>query len=256
MQASLQKIARSSAFALLAGAATIASAQERARVISATPIVQQVGMPQQVCDNQTVYTGQQTTGGGAVLGAVAGGAVGNAIGGGSGRAAATALGVIGGALLGNQIEGNGKPQYQNVQRCHTETFYENRTVGYNVVYEFAGRQYTTQMPHHPGTTIAVQVQPVQGSQPDAYGLTYSPAESNNYPMRNTSLISSPTKTRRATSARRSSSMTTPTAAARAKAGVNQNRRLGNSPRGSLVRPAHPHPWPKIGSFSLLLRALT
>ncbi|MBP6305267.1 MAG: glycine zipper 2TM domain-containing protein [Giesbergeria sp.] len=181
MQASLQKIARSSAFALLAGAATIASAQERARVISATPIVQQVGMPQQVCDNQTVYTGQQTTGGGAVLGAVAGGAVGNAIGGGSGRAAATALGVIGGALLGNQIEGNGKPQYQNVQRCHTETFYENRTVGYNVVYEFAGRQYTTQMSRHPGTTIAVQVQPVQDSQPDAYGLTYSPAESNNYP---------------------------------------------------------------------------
>lgn len=167
MQASLQKIARSSAFALLAGAATIASAQERARVISATPIVQQVGMPQQVCDNQTVYTGQQTTGGGAVLGAVAGGAVGNAIGGGSGRAAATALGVIGGALLGNQIEGNGKPQYQNVQRCHTETFYENRTVGYNVVYEFAGRQYTTQMSRHPGTTIAVQVQPVQDSQPDA-----------------------------------------------------------------------------------------
>ena len=183
MQTSLQKIARSTAFILVAsaaGIATIASAQERARVISATPIVQQVAVPQQVCDNQTVYTGQQTTGGGAVLGAVAGGAVGNAIGGGSGRAAATALGLIGGALLGNQIEGNGKPQYQNVQRCYTQTNYENRTVGYNVVYEFAGRQYTTQSPTHPGTTIAVQVQAVNGSPPDAYGLTYSPAEPN-YP---------------------------------------------------------------------------
>ncbi len=181
MQTSLQKITRSALLVLIASAATAASAQERARVLSATPIVQQVGVPQQVCDNQTVYTGQQTTGGGAVLGAVAGGAVGNAIGGGSGRTAATALGLIGGALLGNQIEGRGRPQYQDVQRCHTETFYENRTVGYNVVYEFAGRQYSTQTPTHPGTTIAVQVQPVQGSQPDAYGLTYSPVEPNGYP---------------------------------------------------------------------------
>ena len=181
MQTSLQKIARSTAFVLLAGAATVASAQERARVLSATPIVQQVAVPQQVCDNQTVYTGQQTTGGGAVLGAVAGGAVGNAIGGGSGRAAATALGLIGGALLGNQIEGNGRPTYQNVQRCYTQTFYENRTVGYTVVYEYAGRQYTTQTPNDPGRTIAVQIQPIDNGPADAYGLTYSPAEPNGYP---------------------------------------------------------------------------
>jgi hypothetical protein len=57
---------------------------------SATPIVQQVAIPRQVCTNETVYTGQRTTGGGAVLGAIAGGAAGNAVGKGSGRAAATA----------------------------------------------------------------------------------------------------------------------------------------------------------------------
>lgn len=150
-------------FSLLASAAALANAQEQARVLSATPIVQQVGVPQQVCGNETVYTGPRTTGGGAVLGAIAGGAAGNAIGGGSGRAAATAIGLIGGALLGNQIEGNGRPAYQNVQRCGTETYYENRTVGYTVVYEYAGRQYTTQTQNDPGRYIQVQVQPVDNT---------------------------------------------------------------------------------------------
>ena len=51
------------------------------------------------------------------MGAIAGGAAGNAIGKGNGRVAATALGVIGGAVLGNQIEGSGRPQYETVQRC-------------------------------------------------------------------------------------------------------------------------------------------
>lgn len=166
---------------LLAGTAAVAGAQEQARVLSATPIVQQVAVPQQVCDNQTVYTGQQATGGGAVLGAIAGGAAGNAIGGGSGRAAATALGLIGGALLGNQIEGNGRPTYQNVQRCNTQTYYENRTMGYTVVYEYAGRQYTTQTQTDPGRTIPVQVQPLGNGNgmPYPYGHTYS-TQSNPY----------------------------------------------------------------------------
>ena len=38
--------------------------------------------------------------------------------------------------------------------------YENRTVGYNVVYEFAGRQYSVQMPNDPGPMIRLQVTPV------------------------------------------------------------------------------------------------
>ena len=46
-------------FSLLASAAALAGAQEQARVLSATPIVQQVAVPQQVWGNQTVYTRQQ-----------------------------------------------------------------------------------------------------------------------------------------------------------------------------------------------------
>ena len=41
-------------FSLLAGAAALASAQEQARVLSATPIVQEIAVPQQVCGNETV----------------------------------------------------------------------------------------------------------------------------------------------------------------------------------------------------------
>ena len=82
-------------FSALAAFAVVASAQEQGRVLSATPIIQQVGVPQQVCGNETVYSGNRTTGAGAVIGAIAGGAVGNTIGKGSGRAAATAIGVLG-----------------------------------------------------------------------------------------------------------------------------------------------------------------
>ncbi len=151
-------------FTVLAAAALAAHAQqEQGRVLSATPVTQQVAIPQQVCGNETIYSeSRPTTGAGAILGAIAGGAAGNAIGGGSGRAAATALGVVGGALLGNQIEG-GRPGYQNVQRCTTETHYENRVVGYDVVYEYAGRQYTTRTQTDPGDWIPLSVQPaVQG----------------------------------------------------------------------------------------------
>lgn len=163
------------AFAVLAALAGAATAQEQGRVISSTPIIQQFGIPQQVCSTETVYNGQRKTGAGAVLGAIAGGAAGNAIGGGSGRAAATAIGVIGGALLGNEVEGPGTPRYDNVQHCVTETRYENRTVGYDVIYEYAGRQYSTRTTSDPGAWIALTVQPaanVQGriysSQPNTY----------------------------------------------------------------------------------------
>lgn len=66
---------------------TVVSAQEQGRVLSATPVVQQVGIPQQVCGNETVYNGSHNSGAGALLGAIAGGAAGNAVGHGSGRAA-------------------------------------------------------------------------------------------------------------------------------------------------------------------------
>ena len=145
---------------LLALCGASAQAQETARVVSATAVVQQVAVPRQVCTTQQVTERGGTTGAGAVIGGVAGGVLGNQIGHGSGRAAATVLGVVGGAVLGNTIEGNqaGNAQVRDVQSCTTQTFYENRVSGYNVRYEYAGREYQAQMPYDPGPSMPVQVQ--------------------------------------------------------------------------------------------------
>ena len=57
-------------FSVLAALATAATAQEQGRVLSATPVVQQVGIPQQVCDNEAIYSGSRNSGAGALLGAM------------------------------------------------------------------------------------------------------------------------------------------------------------------------------------------
>jgi uncharacterized protein YcfJ len=150
---------------LLAGLMTVLAsaavqAQEVGRVISSTPIIQQVAVPRQVCNNQQVVTEGQKSGAGAAMGAIAGGAIGNNMGQGSGRAAATVLGLLGGAMMGDRIEGGGAPEVRNVQSCTQQMFYENRTMAYNVVYEFAGKQYTVQMPQDPGPTVRLQITPM------------------------------------------------------------------------------------------------
>ena len=53
---------------LTAVAATGAYAQERGRVLSSTPITQQVAVPQQVCSDQPVAVAPRPTGAGAVVG--------------------------------------------------------------------------------------------------------------------------------------------------------------------------------------------
>lgn len=133
-----------------------------ANVVSATPIVQQVQVPRQACQ-QVMVQQPSTSGGGALLGAIVGGLVGSQIGGGSGRTAGLAVGAIGGAALGNSIESSNQ-QAQAVPQCTTEMTLENRTVGYDVTYEHEGRQYTVQMQQDPGPTVRLQMSPV-GAQP-------------------------------------------------------------------------------------------
>ena len=70
-------------------------------------------------------------------------------------------------IVGDSIEGTPTSQFQSVQRCSTQNFYENRTVAYNVAYEFGGRQYSVLMPRDPGPTIQLQVTPVGGTEQTA-----------------------------------------------------------------------------------------
>jgi outer membrane lipoprotein SlyB len=79
---------------------------ERARVISSTPAGRTgTGARSEVCQDQVVTVPGRKTGAGAVMGGIAGGAMGNAIGDGSGRAIATVIGLVGGAMIGDRIEG-------------------------------------------------------------------------------------------------------------------------------------------------------
>ena len=143
-----------------AAAMPVLAQQEVARVLSSTPVMSQVAVPRQVCSNQQVTTQGQKSGGGAILGAIAGGAIGSNLGGGDGRLLSSAIGLIGGAMLGDRLEGAPATQSQNVQSCTTQSFYETRTTAYNVVYEYGGKQYTVQMPQDPGPTLRLQITPV------------------------------------------------------------------------------------------------
>ena len=105
---------------LAAASTSVLAQQELARVVSSTPVMTQVAVPRQVCSNQQVTTQGPKSGGGALMGAIAGGAIGSNVGGGDGRLIASALGFIGGAILGDRLEGAPAAQAQNVQSCTTQ----------------------------------------------------------------------------------------------------------------------------------------
>ncbi len=156
--------------ALLLGFAPMlsqAQSQEMARVISSTPVVTQVAAPQQVCTQSQIITAAPKSGAGALIGAVAGGAIGSTIGGGSGRALATAVGVIGGAMAGDSMESSPVPVYQPMTSCTQQVSYENRVTAYNVVYEYAGKQYSIQLPNDPGPYLPVRISPSIAAAPAA-----------------------------------------------------------------------------------------
>ncbi|PUE62939.1 hypothetical protein B9Z45_02455 [Limnohabitans sp. 2KL-17] len=155
---------------VLLATAGLAQAQEVGQVISRTAFYQQVAMPRQTCSQAPVAVQNPTTGAGALMGAIAGGVIGNQIGGGSGRALATMAGVVGGAIMGEKVENPGS-QVQNQTTCTTQTVYENRLTGYNVVYEYAGKQYNVQLPQDPGPTIQLQVTPLSAPRSEATAIS-------------------------------------------------------------------------------------
>jgi hypothetical protein len=62
-------------------------------------------------------------------------------------------------MVGDNIEKQGPAQTVNQTSCTLQSAYENRLIGYQVVYEYAGKQYTVQLPQDPGPTIALQITP-------------------------------------------------------------------------------------------------
>jgi uncharacterized protein YcfJ len=158
------------ASAALLGATAPAGAAEYANVVSATPVTGSVAAPRQDCVQGEQVVQQQPSGAGAVIGAIAGGVLGNQFGHGFGRAAATGLGAVAGSAIGNNVEANANPPATvPVRRCRTVNAYQNRIVGYDVVYEYNGQRYTTRLPSDPGPRLAIDIRPSGNAPLDRVG---------------------------------------------------------------------------------------
>jgi uncharacterized protein YcfJ len=150
---------------LLAAAAGNAFATEYGTVVSSTPVVGEVAVPQRQCfdEEQAVAPARRysSSGAGALVGAVIGGVVGNSVGAGFGRAAATGIGAVAGAAIGDQVEANSTPPAPvattTVRRCQNVTRREQRVIGYDVVYDYAGQRYNARLARDPGERIALNV---------------------------------------------------------------------------------------------------
>lgn len=143
---------------------------EYARVVDVVPLRRRVRVsePVQNCWQERGYRsvdGPLSSNhiGGTLLGGLIGGALGNQVGDGRGRQVARAAGAIIGASIGHNVskqrerERYGDERYY--ERCETQyrDRYDERIDGYEVTYEYAGRQYVTQMPYDPGDRIRVRV---------------------------------------------------------------------------------------------------
>jgi uncharacterized protein YcfJ len=179
------------AVAGLCAAAAGARATEFGNVVSSTPVYASVPFVQQQCVDEPVVYQRPNSGAGALLGAIAGAAIGNGLGSGAGRMAATGIGMVTGAAIGDRVEASGTPPVATMaQRCHDVTRYENRAVGYDVVYEYQGMRRSARLAQDPGSQIALDVsvapvggqlqgQPAQSLPPPVYGsrppAVYAPA---------------------------------------------------------------------------------
>ena len=148
---------------------------EYGKVLAAEPNYRQVRIeePRRECwDERVVYEDRDNEpwlsngAAGAIVGAVIGGVAGHQVGGGRGKDAATAVGAILGAGVGQRVAVNNQRRpYESSQRvgyeerCETITDYrvEQRIESYDVTYSYGGRTYHTTLPYDPGERIAVNV---------------------------------------------------------------------------------------------------
>lgn len=138
---------------------------DRARVIRVRPIPGRVVAPQRECVSEYVVDreGGDDTTGGKIVGGIVGGLLGSQIGGGNGKVAAAAAGAIGGAIVGDRVASNkgdhevaGQATRQ-VTRCREVSRYDERPSGYEVMYRYGARTYTTRTRTDPGSYIRVNV---------------------------------------------------------------------------------------------------
>ncbi len=184
----MKRIVITSLFASALLGAQAQTFTDTARVRSAEPQYENVSVPRNECSSHWVpenggrvntqrQTSQERQYGGAIVGGLAGGILGHQVGGGSGKDVATALGVVLGAMAGDQLQNrDARSQYDNgqysnsqydnggyetaqreVKRCRTVYDTQTRITGYRVSYDYRGQNYTGFMRTNPGNSLPVRV---------------------------------------------------------------------------------------------------
>ena len=157
---------------------------DRARVVSARPILERIPVSREECWNevQRGYEERRVTrtdtgaaiGPGTVLGAVIGGAIGRQFGNSTGgKDRGTAAGAIVGGVIGHQIERDAnasgpsasrelelerRPVERSVERCRVVEEVREATIGWDVRYEYQGREFSRRLQNDPGRFLRVHVE--------------------------------------------------------------------------------------------------
>lgn len=135
---------------------------DRGRVLSSTPIYEEVNDPKQECWTERVEGTRQSARdrdyGGAILGGLVGGIIGNQLGKGNGRKAATVVGATTGAIVGDRIDNSPESSSDRyVERCRSVDNWSRTVAAYDVVYLYNGHEYRTRLPYDPGNEIKLRV---------------------------------------------------------------------------------------------------
>lgn len=139
---------------------------DQARVLRVKPIYETVSIndPETRCWNEQVRhyrPSQSSSHTPTIAGAILGGVIGNQFGKGKGKDAMTVAGAVLGGSIGNDTRSNGKGRsyVTTEKRCETVDNYRETTelVGYNVNYQYNGRDYWTRMARDPGDMLRVNV---------------------------------------------------------------------------------------------------
>ncbi len=141
-----------------------------ARVISSHPVVRYVTVttPVKECwedvERYSVRNREPGQVGRTLFGAILGSVIGHQIGSGSGNDVATVAGGLIGAAAGSNSgrrdRGYSEDEYSRpVRRCSTnyQEHQEERIDGYDVIYTYHGRKYSTRTPFDPGEKLKIRV---------------------------------------------------------------------------------------------------
>ncbi|KPA92966.1 MULTISPECIES: glycine zipper 2TM domain-containing protein [Pseudomonas] len=140
----------------------VKSGPEYAQVLAVEPVKTQVKTPREVCKDVAVTRQKPVQDehrlAGTAIGAVGGGLLGSLVGNGRGKTLATVVGAVGGGYAGNKVQEGMQERdtYTTTQtRCNTVNDISDKIVGYDVRYQLDGKEGRVRMDRDPGNQIPV-----------------------------------------------------------------------------------------------------